>query len=338
MQLACMLLREFGVHAPQQRHATTVRLPASADAIALRGVWVVRAGSSLRVVGVAGNPPTRIVVGARQLRVDLGGKLELERVSVAHSDGGSALVNAGELSVVDCSFVHCAASVNAVVRYIEGLAASFGGAALGSFGGAIFQTGAHAKMSATGSVFEDNSVSGTVLSWGGAIGSIGGTIQLEVAAVRRNYALGGRYSSYGGGLMAVFSSLDITGSEFVDNQATGFTRTPVETAGVPDLVPSMYSQGGGAWLQNLEATVRSTTFEANVASGGWSDASGGALWLHSGVRLELTDSLLRRNEARGGGRGSASSYAAYAGAIQVNFGAYLSAANTTFDANTARDA
>jgi hypothetical protein len=211
--------------------------------------------------------------------------------------------------------VHCAASLNALVRYVEGLAAaaSFGGAALGSVGGAIFQTcQAHAKISGYRIVFEDNSVSGTVLSWGGAIGSIGGTIQLEFAAVRRNFALGGRYSSYGGGLLAVFSSLDITGSEFVDNQATGFARTPVETAGVPDLVPSVYSQGGGAWLQHVKATVRSTTFEANVASDGRSDASGGALWLHSGVRLELTDSSLRRNEARGGGRGSASSVAAYA--------------------------
>jgi hypothetical protein len=66
-----------------------VRLPASADVIELMGDLVVREGSSLRVVGVAGNPATRIVVGARQLRVDLGGKLELERVSVAHSDGGS---------------------------------------------------------------------------------------------------------------------------------------------------------------------------------------------------------------------------------------------------------
>ncbi len=228
--------------------------------------------------------------------------------------------------------MHCAASLNALVRYVEGLAAaaSFGGAALGSVGGAIFQTWAHAKISGYRIVFEDNSVRGTVLSWGGAIGSIGGTIQLEFAAVRRNYALGGRYSSYGGGLLAVFSSLDITGSEFVDNQATGFARTPVETAGVPDLVPSMNSQGGGAWLQNLEATVRSTTFEANVASDGRSDASGGALRLHSGVRLELTDSSLRRNEALGGGR-------AFAGAIQVNSGSWFSVANTTFDANTARD-
>ena len=74
---------------------------------------VVRTSMTLRIVNAT------FFLAAHQIRVEPGARLELEDVTVADSQGSSALVVQGEATGLRCTFVRCSASTNVVLSGID---------------------------------------------------------------------------------------------------------------------------------------------------------------------------------------------------------------------------
>ena len=164
VQVACALVGRLGTYS-NRASRLTVRLPALSDPIKLLGDIVVKAGESLTLTSFDVTQSATLLLGPSQLRVALGGQLELEGLTLLGSRGGSAVRSEGEVTVRNCNFERCVAATNAILRYAEANVPRgstdhppLAGAALGAFGGAAFSFGSQAVLTVEASVFAQNAV------------------------------------------------------------------------------------------------------------------------------------------------------------------------------------
>jgi hypothetical protein len=151
----------------------TLRLPALSDPIKLLGDIVVKAGESLTLKSFDATQSATLLLGPSQLRVALGGQLELEGLTLLGSRGGSAVRSEGEVTIRNCRFESCVAATNAILRYAEANVPKqstehppLAGAALGAFGGAAFSFGSQALLTVEASVFAQNAArDARVFNW-----------------------------------------------------------------------------------------------------------------------------------------------------------------------------
>jgi hypothetical protein len=216
--------------------------------------------------------------------------------------------------------------------YGDGFSFPARGAALVAAGGVAVVWLSQGSLSLTRCVVERNVARGPALSaWGGAICSIGAQVIVEAGtAFRNNSAVGCNTFSgaFGGAIASVLSRLSVSDSTFLAN-SVGDSQSCSEAAMHTD---ALNAQGGALYILRPLATavVHATVFEANVASGG-RYTIGGAIRLHDGAQLTLRDSVLRQNVAQNGRE-------VLGGAIGFDVAsAVLSATNTTFERNAARD-
>jgi hypothetical protein len=179
--------------------AVTVDLPGWISAISLVVDIAVRTGDSL-CIRSAVNTTVAVVVGRRQVTVQSGGFLELQRLSLVDSVGGAALVSRGEARAVNCTFERCVTYANLILRATEGStqtetesssSSDVIRATLGSWGGAVCSYMSTATFVATGCHFVENAVRGSKqVTFGGAIAGFGGRVALEGTSMRYNRAEG----------------------------------------------------------------------------------------------------------------------------------------------------
>ena len=198
--VSCALMRWVGPYAAGSAgRAVTVDLPGWISAISLVVDIVVHTGDSLCIRSAA-NTSVVVVIGRRQVTVQSGGFLELQRLSLVNSVGGAALVSRGEARAANCTFQRCVTYGNLLVRATEGStqtetesssSSSVIRATLGSWGGAVFSYMSTAFFVATGCHFVENAVRGSnQITFGGAIASFGGRVALEGTSIRLNRAEG----------------------------------------------------------------------------------------------------------------------------------------------------
>jgi hypothetical protein len=120
VHVACALLIKFGIYseAARRKQHTTVLLPSRIGAVQLFGDIVVRPGETM-LLSSADSAPASLIVSRHQLRVARRGVLQLLRMELRASIGGSAVYNDGEARAVNSTFAHCNASTNAVRRVME---------------------------------------------------------------------------------------------------------------------------------------------------------------------------------------------------------------------------
>jgi hypothetical protein len=173
--------------------------------------------------------------GGTRLEVERGGRLELDRVSLARSFGSSAVYSEGDLRARNCTFSDCVVSVNAVARFAEGLVppgkasgrsqtGAFepkAGAFVASFGGAVFLAFSLARGHFAGCILGENAAVGpTVASFGGAIAAFGGSVVLESGTIlHQNVARDGYFTSWGGAVLVLLGELLATDVRFFGNEA-----------------------------------------------------------------------------------------------------------------------
>jgi hypothetical protein len=186
-----------------------------------------------------------------------------------------------------------------------------------ALGGAIYNNGS--SMTLTKVVLAGNTASGVDPgnsssvqdATGAAIASLG-ALTLVSSAARDNTAVG---STVGGTIEIFAGSLDIRDSTFSGNEVTargnGF--------------------GGALMLDGgTTATIRSSTFVGNQATGGSSGLGvGGAIWSDDATSLAVVNSTFTGNVAEAATGGSASG-----GAVDSTYTASLSLASDTFSGNS----
>jgi hypothetical protein len=302
VDVSCTLLRQFGTYTTAGRsNKVTVRLPARIDKIELVGDIVVKAGQRVRIEATEGQL-VNVIVGRWQLRVEPTAQLELVRLALSGSTGGSVVHNEGDLVIDSCLFSRNAASINAILRFVEVLAAGdvdtsgSGSAFLAAMGGAVLSVGTNASISVFSTRFEGNSVSSArAANLGGAIGGLGGTASIRGAFLSKNTATGGTVAAWGGALFFFFAkNVSIENAEFTQNEVS--LLDPMSTADC--LVTSgMYAYGGAIHVQQSAGTVRASVFQFNVASGGSQSSFGGAISVADSSSLDVDSSSLFHNEA-----------------------------------------
>jgi hypothetical protein len=333
LQIACAFVRSFGAHTVRPADESvpttnvTIRLTRTIGTVQLLDDLVVREGESLRLEADDDTLAT-IVVGARQLRVEAGGMLELVRVKLTNSTGSTAIGVRGRVVAVDSTFSDCVTEVSAVLRYLEAAVPTRAGVfptrgahllAAGSVALVYLSRGA---LSLRRCVLEGNVARGPATSaLGGAVLSLGAHVIVEEGSAFRQNSVVGLLSlgGFGGAIASVMSGLSVLDATFAANS--------VDCLGGQ----CRYSQGGAMFLlRPREAVVvRATLLASNGVSGG-AYSEGGAIELSEEANLTLRDSLLRGNFAQDG-RWVAG------GAVGLNVAsAVLIAVNTTFENNTAR--
>jgi predicted outer membrane repeat protein len=298
-----------------------VHLPELNGEIELRADIVIRPGDVVVLNGVRSDTNrTTILLGSRQIRVDRGGRLDLIRLAITGSIGGSALFSEGIVATINCSLVRNMAATNFVARFAELLVPAGSaadkvrkGAFAAAFGGAVFSFGATAYFHSLGSSFENNAVIGHIASFGGAITAVGGSLTLESVSVRRNLAIGGKWSAQGGGAAMIFGPLSIVESQFVGNEAR-------QTDGT-------VSSAGAIMVQSGACNMSAVRLERNVARGGTLGCSGGAFRIESRSTATFAEVLLLGNQASGGKTYSRS------GALDMELGSAVALSNTRFSKN-----
>jgi hypothetical protein len=336
LHIACALVRSFGAHTVRGSDVSvptpnvTIRFGGRMiGSVRLLGDLLVRHGESLRLEADDDAALAIVQVGARQVRVEAGGSLELIRVNLTRSTGSAAMRVMGTVVAVGSTFSDCVTGVDFVMRYGEkhtppgpaGLPAR--GAALTAAGGVAFVYLSKGHLRLTRCVLEGNMARGPAVStWGGAVVSVGAKVTVEKGTLFRRNSAGCHvsYGAFGGAIASVLSGLDVSHSTFSSNSAEGCSGGT-----------ELYVQGGALFVLHSNPVVRATLFESNVASSSSSRFTiGGAIRVHDGSNLTLHDSVLRENEVRGG------QFVA-GGAVGVEAAsAVLSVGNTTFEMNKAQ--
>jgi hypothetical protein len=272
--VACALLWHVGAYRPNQiatspsgaaeRAQMTVQLPSADDPIRLVGDVVVRAGEVVKLESRDGAPAS-IVVGRHRLEVEGGGRLELDRVSLARSFGSSAVYSEGDLRARNCTFSDCVVSVNAVARFGEGVVPPgkasgrsqtgpfepAAGALVASLGGAVLLAFSLARGHFAGCILGENAgVGPTIASFGGAIAAFGGSVVLESGTIlHQNVARDAYFSSWGGAVLLLLGELLATDVRFFGNEA----RKAIA-----------WAQGGAVGSQDSTVIVGRSSFESNT--------------------------------------------------------------------------
>ena len=337
LHIACALVRSFGAHTVRGSDVSvptpnvTIRFGRMIGSVRLLGDLLVRQGESLRLEAADDAALAIVQVGARQVRVEAGGSLELVRVKLTRSTGSAAMRVMGTVVAVDSTFSDCVTGVDFIYRYGEsstppgplpaGLPAR--GAALTAGGGVAFVYLSKGHLRLTRCVLEGNMARGPAVStWGGAVLSVGANVTVEAGTLfwRNSAGCDVSYGAFGGAIASVLSGLDVSHSTFSSNSAEGCSGGT-----------ELYVQGGALFVLQSNPVVRATLFESNVASSSSSRFTiGGAIRVHDGSILTLRDSVLRENEVRGG-------QFVVGGAVGVEAAsAVLSVENTTFEMNRAR--
>lgn len=198
-------------------------------------------------------------------------------------------------------------------------------------GGAIDANGATTTI--TGSVFTDNQVTGNRAS-GGAInaGAFSPSAQLTVT----NCTFSGNQTvvtapggpSVGGAILTTpGTAVQISGSQFVGNQATG-----VGTSSGGAIFANLGDVGGGPVLGSISSSVFLNN-SAVAAAGSGGSAEGGAI-LSEGGQLSLSNSQLIGNQALGGSAASgpfASAGFGVGGGLSVEVGGIVISATSFVD-------
>jgi hypothetical protein len=122
---ACWLSRFFG---PQARWQGPSRFAVelTGTSVALETDLVVRSGTTLRLTS---SSRTTVVIGAHQIRVESGARLEMDGLTLADSIYSSALIVRGSAVAVRTTFVRCNATTNMVMSgYMDTLVPDGAGA------------------------------------------------------------------------------------------------------------------------------------------------------------------------------------------------------------------
>ena len=347
VHVSCTLLTKFGVYseAARRKQHTTVLLPSHIGAVQLFGDVVVRPGETV-LLSSADSTLASLIVTRHQLRVARGGALELVRLELRDSIGGSAIYNDGEARAVNCSFIRCNTSTNAIRRIMEVNVPSGSeeapptkGAALSAFGGALHSSGL--EFVAVGSKFEECVVSSArVANWGGAIAVFGGRLSLLAGTLlRRNAAVGGSYSAGGGAVFTFGARAEIDSGVLDGNEV----RSGEPQRGLVVLFGGAVAAFGGT------ADIGGSTFSRNMVVGpGMSGGLvayllGGALCLQFSVVCEVRACHMQENEVQEGQllRGGAISASTETKTLPNGASASivlttLSVVDSVFDSNMAR--
>ena len=327
LQVSCSLLWRLGPIDAAPARRLTVRLPEVTGEIVLRADIVVCEGDFVVLEGALRTSDTNratLVLGARQIRVESGGRLDLVRLGITgKSTGGSALFSEGRVAAINCSFTWNQAATNFIPRFAESLVPVGAeadkvrkGAFLATFGAAVFCLMATASFQSRGTSFENNAaISGRVANMGGAVLAVGGSMTVVSTLVSRNLAIGGRYAAQAGGVMTIFGPLVIDQSLFVGNEARQ--------------INGGFASGGAIVVQLSSVTVSAVRIERNVARGGAVGCAGGAFRIESRSAATFEDVLLVGNHASGGRTYSRG------GAISMEMGSIATLSQTTFVKNHA---
>ena len=309
LEVACTLLWMLGSYGSRQSGRTTLELPSHVGAIELIGDIVVHNGEDVRLTGA--QQGTELHVGGRQLRIDRGGALELDHLVLTASIGSSAVFALGVLAISNCTLSDAVAGATVILRYMESLvpAGSLAqppvhGAAFASTGGALLHWFRSSAVTAINVRFQNNTArptgvlhDGRSLAGGGAIGGLGGDLELEAVTVEGCVAIGG-FTGWGGAILGMFTRLRISSSTFRANEVVPY-RSPSVDATLPGgtqatLQGEVWTYGGVVYSLRSEVTIDSSVFENNAA------ANGGALFVNEGSSISLIASILHGNAARDG--------------------------------------
>jgi hypothetical protein len=313
--------------------SVTVLLPAGS--IQLLGHIVVRAGKSVTLQADAAGQ-TSLTLHQWQLQVEVGGKLELLGLGVVDAIGSSAILTYGEVIATNCTFSHCVAGPNSVLRYAEGVSAEGSdehppvrGLYLSANGGVVLVALSAAKFTAGSCAFFGNSVRDARLgASGGAIFAMGGSVVLRLGTVvRDNAAIGGAMVARAGAINCIFADMDLSDVIFVGNEAVGGDAVD-GPGGTTMHSPSV--RAGAIDMSTCRVTISSSTFKQNNARDASVRAAGGALAVGEGSVLEVRRCLLDRNEALRGAQ------LTFGGAVKVDALGFARFVDTTFDGNAAR--
>ena len=309
LEVACTLLWMLGrygsrqsgrtSYGSRQSGRTTLELPSHVGAIELIGDIVVHNGEDVRLAGA--QQGTEVHVGGRQLRIDRGGALELDHLVLTASIGSSAVSASGVLAISNCTLSDAVAGATVILRFMESLvpAGSLAqppvhGVAFLSTGGALLYWYSSSAVTASNVRFQNNTArptgvlhDGRSTAGGGAIGGIGGDLELEAVTVEGCAAIGG-FTGLGGAVLGMFTRLRISSSTFRANKVVPYRSPSV------DATLGFGTFGGALYSLRSEVTIDSSVFENNAA------VNGGAIYAAEGSSISLIASILHGNAARDG--------------------------------------
>lgn len=309
------------------------------------GGAIMNEGGRLRVVGsrLVHNRATRAggAIEALEGRTTVvGSKLARNRTGREPGNGGALhLTGAGTVDVRDSLVIRNRASAEGggLWNSAEGTflledsvvaGNRAGGDLADEGGGGLYNDGG--TLTVTGSTLEENLATGAAGS-GGAILTNGGTLVVRLSDLVQNAA-----QRAGGGIEAVAGETTVRRTSLRRNRAgaapgnggglhlTGAGTVEVRNSSVLDNRAA--AEGGGLW-NSAEGTmdVVDTMLQGNVARGDAADEGGGALF-NDGGALTVTDSRLRGNRAPG---------EAGSGGGILNDGGVLTVAESTLRGNRA---
>jgi hypothetical protein len=335
--VACTMLWLLGPYSPVRQDGMQTRLvlPHALGRIELAGDILVRKGESLLIEteeALASAATTVVVVGERQLRVEVDGKLTLVRTRLADSVGSSALLNQGEAVAMNATFERCSTGLS-VVTLLFGGYANIQHMTLVALGGAVLNLGDQATFTSVGSSFVGcSAISNSGAVGGGAIASVSGRVRLERTVIRQCVAEGyGRAALAGGGAVyaVIGKSIEAFDSMFLGNQAL---RRP---SGADPHGSTFISYGGGIMLAlRTQGVIHGSTFENNSVTSTNALETGGAVSVGQDANLRISSAVFRGNSAHG----NAECKASRGGALISQLGASVEVRDTLFEANSAKGA
>jgi hypothetical protein len=199
------------------RSGTTVRMTRSKNA----STW-----NSNPTGNTSAEDTVRIRVGLHQVRIEAGGRLEMEGLTITDSVETSALVVMGSASVTDCIFCSCNTTSNLILSgaVYEVMVPTSDGSFFGAVGGAVLISVA-GMMEIADSAFLDCHAHQAKLAVAGGAVFVGPAAQLSVARseFRRNAVINPSTFASCGGALAVFSGGRLTMEDctLTENKAAG---------------------------------------------------------------------------------------------------------------------
>jgi len=237
--------------------------------------------------------------------IGIGIALSLRGLTLANgntgNNSGAAIRTYGTVSIMSCTFSDNATTVaNGGAIYSVGTMDIIGSTFFGNSsskgkgsGGAIFNNGG------TASIKSSTFVANTTSDGGGAVINYKGTLNVVNSTFSANIAL------VGGGAIANRDKLNVRGSTFAANTATGdyYIGGAITNSGTANVVGSTFSANtafsGGAIGTLGALSVVNSTFSDNTANGG----EGGAIGIGKTGRVTVVGSTVFGNTATNNGGG-----------------------------------